>query len=412
MKKRTVIIIIVVLIPAVFLGWRFVRPMNIFNVSKAFELPIATDQAPPMFKTLGAEECAACHREVYEEWRTTIHSRAWTDPYFQADWRFDGGQQICKNCHTPLDRQQEHRVLGFRNQDKWDPILEPNPAFDPGLQHEGVTCSACHFRAGLILGPYGDTVSPHPVSKMDNPNQVCIRCHIVPGDRWDTFFRFPPCGTVAEIRAARGGDNTPASGVSGELIVDDLTDINCVECHMPPVQRPLVTGGAARPARRHLWRGGHDPDTVRSGLEITLRQYPAPAGNKRRVTLTLTNMGVAHYLPTGIPDRFLTIDLRLLDGNDILVKEKRYAIKRTVMWRPFIIDLKDTRLPYLDPRDYTLEFSDQDGAVMIEAVVRYHLLDEQRRRRIGYENQEPIAYDVFRQRLPVTAIAAHDGRRN
>jgi hypothetical protein len=412
MKKRTVIIIIVVLIPAVFLGWRFVRPMNIFNVSKAFELPIATDQAPPMFKTLGAEECAACHREVYEEWRTTIHSRAWTDPYFQADWRFDGGQQICKNCHTPLDRQQEHRVLGFRDQDKWDPILEPNPAFDPKLQHEGVTCGACHFRAGLILGPYGDTVSPHPVGKWDNPNQACVRCHVVPGDRWDTFFRFPPCGTVAEIRAARGGDNTPASGVSGELIVDNLTDMNCVECHMPPVQRPLVTGGTARPARRHLWRGGHDPDTVKSGLEISLQQNPVTAGRKRRVTLTLTNTGVAHYLPTGIPDRFLTIDLRLLDGNDMLVKEKRYAIKRTVMWRPFIIDLKDTRLPYLEPRDYTLEFSDQDGAVMIEAVVRYHLLDEQRRRRIGYENQEPIAYDVFRQRLPVTAIAAHDGRRN
>ena len=106
------------------------------------------------------------------------------------------------------------------------------------------------------------------------------------------------------------------------------------------------------------------------------------------------------------------MNVALFDGNDMIVKEKRYVIKRTVMWRPFIIDLKDTRLPYLDPRDYTLEFSDQDGAVMIEAVVRYHLLDEQRRRRIGYENQEPIAYDVFRQRLPVTAIAAHDGRQN
>jgi len=37
----------------------------------------------------------------------------------------------------------------------------------------------------------------------------------------------------------------------------------------------------------------------------------------------------------------------------------------------------------------------------VEAVVRYHLLDETRRRRIGYENQEPIAYEVFRQRLAI-----------
>jgi hypothetical protein len=106
------------------------------------------------------------------------------------------------------------------------------------------------------------------------------------------------------------------------------------------------------------------------------------------------------------------MNVALFDGNDMIVKEKRYVIKRTVMWRPFIIDLRDTRLPHLDPRHYSIEFSVKDETMVIEAVVRYHLLDEQRRRRIGYENQEPIAYDVFRQRLPVTAIAAHDGRQN
>ena len=37
--------------------------------------------------------------------------------------------------------------------------------------------------------------------------------------------------------------------------------------------------------------------------------------------------------------------------------------------------------------------------VSVEAVVRYHLLEESRRRRIGYENSEPIAYDVFRETI-------------
>jgi hypothetical protein len=37
----------------------------------------------------------------------------------------------------------------------------------------------------------------------------------------------------------------------------------------------------------------------------------------------------------------------------------------------------------------------------VEAVVRYHLLDEKRRKRIGYDNKEPIAYDVFRQTIPL-----------
>jgi hypothetical protein len=30
---------------------------------------------------------------------------------------------------------------------------------------------------------------------------------------------------------------------------------------------------------------------------------------------------------------------------------------------------------------------------------RYHLLDEAQRKRIGYENTEPIAYEVFRSRV-------------
>ena len=71
------------------------------------------------------------------------------------------------------------------------------------------------------------------------------------------------------------------------------------------------------------------------------------------------------------------------------------------MWRPFIIDLWDTRLPRGQPRSYRIEFpaAGKQAPVAVEAVVRYHLLDEARRKRIGYENTEPIAYEVFRSRI-------------
>ena len=45
-----------------------------------------------------------------------------------------------------------------------------------------------------------------------------------------------------------------------------------------------------------------------------------------------------------------------------------------------------------------------ETALAVEAVVRYHLLDEARRKRIDYNNEEPIAYDVFRKQLPLSAI--------
>jgi Cytochrome c554 and c-prime len=389
---RKTILLLVLLMLLIFLGWRFIRPLNIFVITDAFDRPEDTSMAPEVLADLGAKTCATCHQDFYEEWRTTIHSKAWTEPYFQTDWQFDNSQHVCRNCHTPLDRQQPHVILGFRDKDKWDPIMEPNPEFDPDLQHEGVTCTACHLRDGKIVGVQGIQDAPHPVQQLSDPNEVCVRCHVVDGDRWDTFFRFPPCGTVAEIQS---GSST---GKTGELTLPDIASLGCVQCHMPLVERPLVEGGKVRQARQHLWRGGHDPAMVKQGLEVSFAEADESASGTRTFELTITNVGAAHYIPTGTPDRHLTIDLRLLDTEGSVLKEDNYSIKRTVMWRPFIIDLWDTRLPRGQPRSYALSVpaDSKQKPAAVEAIVRYHLLDERRRKRIGYENKDPIFYEVFR----------------
>jgi len=401
LKQRTVIVVIAAIAVIGFFGWRFVRPMNIFVVSEAFERPVDTSAAPESLGRLRASECAACHREFHDEWSTTIHSQAWTDPYFQTDWKFDGAQQICKNCHTPLDRQQEHNVLGFRDQEKWDPILEPNPDFDPVLQHEGVTCAVCHYRDGKILGPYGDTAAPHPVQKLANGNEICARCHVVGGERWDSFFRFPPCGTVAEIQASQSNETAR----SGEAVITDTAALGCVECHMPLVERPLVEGGKVRSVRRHLWRGGHDPDMVRQGLDIRFAKTALASPDQATFTLTLTNVGAGHYLPTGTPDRHLTVALRLLDRDGNVIEEQNHMLRRTVMWRPFIVDLWDTRLAPGEPRSYAIESSRGEAAspAAVEAIVRYYLVDEKRRNRIGYVSGDPTSYEVYRERILLSA---------
>ncbi len=408
-RKTAVTIGVVIAILAAFLGWRLVRPMNIFVVSESFARPIDTKDIPNSLNALRAGDCAACHREFYEEWKTTIHSRAWVDPYFQVDWKFDGAQQICKNCHIPLDRQQEQKVLGFRDTEKLKPMLADNPDFDPGLQHEGVTCAACHLKDGKILGPYGDTQAPHPVKKLADNNEICLRCHVVQGASWDTFYRFPPCGTAAEIEAGEG----QWRGRSGEMTVRNASELGCVQCHMPVVERPLVEGGRARMTRRHLWRGGHDPERVRQGLDIHFTEARADAAGRRAFSLSLTNIGAAHYLPTGTPDRHLSVQLRLLDRDGHVLEEEEHILKRTTLWRPFIVDLWDTRLPPGQSRTFRIEIPTAGEAMpaAVEAVVLYHLVDEKRRARIGYENTEPIAYEVFSNRLRLErALGAHAAR--
>lgn len=376
---------------AVFLAWRFLRPMNIFVVSEAFERPMDTRVISPALGTLRAEECGTCHQDAYQEWKTTIHARAWTDPYYQVDWVFDGRQQLCNNCHIPLDRQQEVRVLGFRDRDKWEPVLAPNPDFDPVLQQEGVTCAGCHLREGKILGPRGSPDAPHPVEKFSDPNALCLRCHVVQGERWDTFYRLPPCGTIAEIEAGQGR----LEGRSGEYSVRNPAAAGCVQCHMPAVKSPSGAGSAASVVRRHTWRGGHDPETVRSALTASLSDSVASGGG-RIAELMLTNTGAAHFLPTGTPDRHLTVRLRALDAGGQVLRETTDTLERTILWRPFIVDLWDTRLAWGARRRYTLDVP--SGAQTIEAQVRYHLLAESRRKRIGYEPVEPISHIVFDQR--------------
>ncbi len=381
-RRRLALSLLVVL--AALLAWRMVRPLHIFQVEDRFARPIEVDALPAPLEGLSAEGCAGCHPQIYAEWRSTIHHDAWDDPYYQVDRHFDGDQQVCLNCHTPFAAQQPERVLGFRDRARWEPVLAPNPDFDPALQHEGITCLVCHLdvASGVILGPYGDADAPHPTRRLGDPNRVCFRCHVVDNRRWDALFRIPPCGTVDEIRAAGGA-------------------IECVSCHMPEVSRPAAVGGRVRTGHRHGWRGGHDPATVRGALKVALAEVARPGPGERAFALTLTNTGAAHALPTGTPDRHLTTTFRLLDATGRLLRERTHRLRRTILWRPFIVDLWDTRLVRHRPRTYTFRFaaSDREAPATLEVVVRYHLLDERRRARIGYENKEPIAYDLFRRRI-------------
>jgi hypothetical protein len=365
---------------AAFLIWRFVRPMHIFVVDEKFARPMKVE-VPEGLDSLSAEECGGCHEEIYEEWSQSMHAQAWIDPYYQVDYIFDGSWQICLNCHIPLENQQEDLVVGFRDKEMFKPILELNPDFDPALQNEGVTCAVCHVREGRIFVTFETEDAPHPVEydpEMSSGIRYCERCHVVSGKRWDTFYNIPPCGTVAEIRE------------SGR-------EIDCVGCHMPEVIRPAAEGMADRKGGRHFFRGGHHPETVEKSLKVETERETD--GNS--FTVTLTNVGAAHYLPTGTPDRHLTLELRLLDGEGRMLKEKIHVMKRYILWRPFIVDLKDTRLAYGEPRTFEFSFKPdrENPPSELEVTVRYHLLDERRRMRIGYENKEPIAYPIYRKRI-------------
>jgi len=353
---------------------------TIFVVDRKFERPMHVE-TPHGLSSVSAKECGQCHQAIYREWSESMHAKAWGDPYFQADTRYDGSQQICLNCHTPLENQQENLVIGFRDQAKLDPVLKTNPHYDSKLRDEGVTCAVCHVKNGRIVGPFETDSAPHPVTvdkEIFSGLKPCEKCHVVSGKRWDTFYRIPPCGTVAEIKE------------SGQKL-------DCVGCHMPEVLRPAAEGMAERKGRRHLFQGGHTPEMVGKDLTVTIRK--AVEKDRVKYLITLENTGTFHDLPTGTPDRHLTLEVRLLDKKGKVIKEKIYTMKRYFIWQPFIMDYKDTRLPYRSPKTFTFPFrrDPENPPSKLDITVRYHLLDEKRREEIDYDNKEPIAYPIYQK---------------
>ena len=374
--------ILLLVFSVAFFAWRFIRPMNVFVVHEKFERPMHI-KTPEGLNSVSAKECKNCHEEIYQEWSESMHAKAWTDPYYQIDYVFDGSQQICLNCHIPLENQQENLVLGFKDKEKFKPILEPNPDFDPELQLEGVTCLVCHSKDGKISGPFGSTDAPHSTiadPEMTHGVKACVKCHVVFGERWDTFYKIPPCGTVSEVTRSD-------------------QEIDCVGCHMPEVLRPIAKGMEVRKSRKHYFRGGHHPETVMKSLKVEYREEAIK--DNYTFIFKLTNIGTNHYLPTGTPDRHLTLELRLLNERGDLLKEKIFKMKRYIIWRPFIIDLIDTRLPYEQPKTFVFKFKKDvnNPPAELDVIVRYHLLDEKRRKRISYENKEPIAYPIYKKRI-------------
>lgn len=361
---------------------RFTREARFFEITEEFARPKSV-KIPKGLSSISATECATCHQEIAEEWKTSIHAKAWTEPYFQVDFKYDGSQQICKNCHTPLENQQESLVMGFRDRAKYDPILAPNPNFDPELQNEGVTCAACHVdEDGVIVGPFDLKTDAHPTrqdSRFTDGGGVCAKCHMVKGNSWDMFLKLPPCGNFAEIE-------------------ETTKKANCIKCHMPYVKRPIATGSAPRIGKRHLWRGGHDQDTVKKALKVELTEKDVK-GAKRTFEISLTNIGAHHRVPTGTPDRHLEVSFRLFSAEGALIKKKIHILQRTILWRPFVVDLWDSRIKFYETKSYEFSFAvdSTPAPAKLEAEVKYGLLREERRRKIGYQNKEPITYSLFKK---------------
>jgi hypothetical protein len=299
-------------------------------LSRHWQLPIPLQGKPParfspLEASLHPESCATCHPAQFADWRTSFHARA-MGPGVKGQLiemlASDPASALqCYTCHAPLTEQQER-------------LAEPggrypaNHAFDAKLQTAGLTCAGCHVREHQRFGPprrdgsLGDdalrTALPHGgVTRTPAflRSEFCKDCH-----------QFPADGYALNGKLLENTYNEWRAGPFAQA------GLQCQDCHMPD--------------RRHLWRGIHDPEMVRSGVTIALvtdkpRYRPSQL---LTATLTITNSRVGHAFPSYVTPRVvIRTELRDREGRPV-----RGTLEERTVGRDVPLDLSrelaDTRI--------------------------------------------------------------------
>jgi hypothetical protein len=220
---------------------------------------------------------------------------------------------------------------------------------------QGIVCAACHVREHRRFGPPRReplTPASSPRAKIPHggaiqtpaflASEFCASCHQFGADGLALNGK-PLENTYEEWRAS------PAAA----------RGLQCQDCHMPD--------------RRHLWRGIHDPEKVRSGVTITLatdRQHYRP-DDEVRARLALGNTGVGHHFPTYVTPR-VVVRMALVDMH---AQELRGSAEEHYIGRDVSVDLtrerSDTRISA--GGRFTIEYRrrlERTTGVRLRAVVR------------------------------------------
>lgn len=284
---------VLLLIPLIASAVPEIMEAGAFDFNKHWQTPIPPQGKPPKEfsgkeASLLPQDCGVCHVEQYVDWSNSRHSLSMGPGVLgqlNEPWLDRKTQELCLNCHAPLGEQRKY---SFREEEE----PGPNPVRDEELALTGLSCSACHVRKHVRYGPASEKVldSPLPHSgfvAVENfgDSRFCRPCH-----QFETWGR-KVNGKLLE--------DTYAQWQRSDYAVDG---IRCADCHMP--------------GRRHFWKGIHDRQMVKDGVDINTGY------DGENVTVTIENNGVGHYFPTYVTPQVAIRLFHITGGNEELVGER------------------------------------------------------------------------------------------
>jgi hypothetical protein len=343
-----------------------------------------------------------CHATFVEQWNRSMHAQALTDPLYltkleEAKKATDGKLgAFCNKCHGPiatLSREIDGKMSA--------------------VSGEGITCSFCHQVVGLKGQPANtshlvaadgvrraqlkDPQAPHPAaySAFHEKAEFCGGCHNV---------LHPINGMHLEATY----DEWKASPYAKEGVV-------CQNCHMgaeagrdAPDSGQACGGGPQRDNIFHMTFVGGQVALGPSAeaiarlqsaamVEMDVAEIVAP-GETASMTVTVTNTGAGHYLPTGLTEirqMWLEVYAEDAEGQKTEIGERRFGTilkdakgnSPVELWDAVAIE-SDDRIPPRESIEETYEFAMPEGAdrATVTAVLRYKSAPDEFAEKAGVEN--------------------------
>jgi len=229
--------------------------------------------------SLSNKDCRDCHPDVWQEWERSGHSKAWANVNVQAAFRFFGYDRKCLSCHAAEPVQ-------------WDLSSDQPVSLRQEDRDSGVNCLTCHDLAndlGVAAVRHVAEAPCRPVQTVElSKSRICGACHDAIYDDWQAS------------RYARENKS-------------------CQSCHMPTV------GEAGR--RGHVFLGGHDAATVRSGARMICRQE----GDE--LVVAITNHATGHNFPGERHNRVLLIEVIQREETGKIALSRQTLVKGVTPFR-------------------------------------------------------------------------------
>lgn len=311
-----------------------VRLFLLFLVLMSSQWSARADESIPLHHQ-SADTCKLCHKEIFKIWRTSRHAQSapLRNPLMKAFYTAlgldgrkegqttgEGSYPGCLNCHAP------NAALDGKTK------LDAMPAYS-----EGVNCVACHQLASYLgvedkAGRSRLGIKAYKTSEqLQGPNGFSVLDSVAEDAKGNPHLGqaivfhgkvIPSLPLKANARQLKTADaclgchqgRSNAHGISlcatGMEVADSQSRVDCLACHMVPVEGIADHGMGMSRDLPH--------ERLGRAMLLQLRLRPVTGGLLAKIVLTSK---LPHGLPTGTPFKSLVLRLKAYDAQGALLWE-------------------------------------------------------------------------------------------